>query len=75
MVAQRAEDVHGPVTERSAMTDRIRGREDERGTTGRATAAYARAMELDPANAAVMSRLQVLQAATIEPPAAEQAAP
>ena len=45
------------------------------GQTDRAIDAYAHAAELDPVNAAVMSRLQVLQAATIEPPAAEQAPP
>ena len=45
------------------------------GQTDRAIDAYARAAELDPANAAVMSRLRVLQAATTEPPTAEQAPP
>ena len=45
------------------------------GEKKQAVNAYARAVELDPGNATVMSRLQVLQAATIEPPAAEQAPP
>ena len=45
------------------------------GEKEQAVNAYARAAELNPGNAAVMSKLQVLQAATIEPPAAEQAPP
>ena len=45
------------------------------GQTDGAIDAYARAAELDPANAAVMSRLQVLKAATAEPPTADQTPP
>lgn len=45
------------------------------GEKEQAVNAYTRAAELDPANAAVMSRLQVLTSATIVPPTAEQAPP
>ena len=45
------------------------------GEKEQAVNAYARAAELNPANAAVKSRLQVLKAATNGPPTAESAPP